>query len=374
MTALEAAGVETPRLDAELLLAEASGRDRAALAADPEAGIDAGVARRFGEWVRRRVAREPVAYILGRRGFRRIELAVDARVLIPRPETELLVEVAAELEPAAALDVGTGSGAIALALADELPRPTVTATDTSGAALDVAKRNVARLGLEGRVRLELGTVPEGAEFDVVVANLPYVTEAEWPSLEPEITRHEPREALVSGPSGLEAIDSLLATLAADERICRAVALEVGAGQAPAVAGLVRRAGFERVACTPISPGSIASSRGGGERRRSLRRPACARGGVAVFPADGLYGLACDPSNGEAIERIHALKGRDDGKPSAVMFFAPLEMREVLSTLGPRTRDAAGALLPGPVTLVVANPRAPLPTRMPRGPRAARAAG
>ena len=204
------------------------------------------MARRFGEWVRRRVAREPVAYILGRRGFRRIELAVDARVLVPRPETERLVEVAAALEPASALDVGTGSGAIALALADELPRLTVTATDTSGAALDVAKRNVARLGLEGRVRLELGTVPEGAEVDVVVANLPYVTEAEWPSLEPEITRHEPREALVSGPSGLEAIDSLLATLAADERICRAVALEVGAGQAPAVAGLVRRAGFERV--------------------------------------------------------------------------------------------------------------------------------
>jgi release factor glutamine methyltransferase len=245
-TALDAAGVETPRLDAELLLADASGRDRAALAADPDAGIGAGEARRFGEAVRRRVAREPVAYILGRRGFRRIELAVDARVLVPRPETELLVEVAAALEPASALDVGTGSGAIALALADELPGLTVTATDASGPALDVAKANVARLGMEGRVRLELGTVPEAAEVDLLVANLPYVTESEWPSLAPEITRYEPREALVSGPSGLEAIDSLLATLAADERICRAVVLEVGAGQAPAVAGLVRRAGFERV--------------------------------------------------------------------------------------------------------------------------------
>lgn len=88
-----------------------------------------------------------------------------------------------------------------------------------------------------------------------------------------------------------------------------------------------------------------------------RLEACvSAGGVAVFPADGLYGLACDPSNAKAIARIHALKGRDDGKPSAVMFFAPLEMREVLSTLGPRTRDAVGELLPGPVTLVVANPQ------------------
>jgi L-threonylcarbamoyladenylate synthase len=80
------------------------------------------------------------------------------------------------------------------------------------------------------------------------------------------------------------------------------------------------------------------------------------GGVAVFPADGLYGLACDPANGEAIERIHRIKGRDEGKPSAVMFFSPLAMRELIATLGPRTRDALGALLPGPVTLVVANPQ------------------
>ncbi len=244
--ALEAAGVETPRLDAELLLGAATGSDRAALAADPDRGVSAAEGRRFGRMVRRRVAREPVAYILGRRGFRRIELAVDPRVLVPRPDTELLVEVALALAPRSVLDVGTGSGAVALALADELGEAAVIATDTSGAALDVARDNVARLGRGDRVRLELGSVPAGTRVELVVANLPYVAEAEWRGLAPEITRHEPRDALVSGPTGLEAIDSLLAALAADPESCRAVALEVGAGQAAAVAGLVRRAGFERV--------------------------------------------------------------------------------------------------------------------------------
>jgi L-threonylcarbamoyladenylate synthase len=109
---------------------------------------------------------------------------------------------------------------------------------------------------------------------------------------------------------------------------------------------------------------VSIARDGADRARSELERCVAAGGVAVFPADTLYGLACDPSNPGAIERIHALKGRDEGKPSAVMFFAPLAMREILSTLGPRTRDALGALLPGPVTAVVSNPdhRYPLACR------------
>ena len=244
--ALAAAGVEDARLDAELLLAEATGWDRARLAAEPEARVDAGAARRFGEMVRRRVRREPVAYILGHKGFRGLELAVDGRALIPRPETELLVEIALELEPGTALDVGTGSGAVALAVADELPDCEVTGTDTSTAALDLARENAERLGIDGRVRFEHGTVPEGRRFELVLANLPYVRDDEWAGLAPEITRYEPREALVGGADGVEAIASTVpATIAALEPGA-SLALEVGADQAGPVAELLLDLGFGRV--------------------------------------------------------------------------------------------------------------------------------
>jgi release factor glutamine methyltransferase len=169
--ALAAAGADTPRLDAELLLAEATGWDRARLAAEPEAGVEAEAARRFGAMVRRRVRREPVAYILGRKAFRTVELAVDRRVLIPRPETELLVEVALELRPESALDVGTGSGAVAIALAAELPEAQIVATDASPAALEVARANAGQVGVGDRVRFELGMLPSGPRFDLLVANL-----------------------------------------------------------------------------------------------------------------------------------------------------------------------------------------------------------
>jgi release factor glutamine methyltransferase len=239
--ALTAAGVDGPRLDAELLLAEATGLDRARLAADPDTAVDSGAARRFGAMVRRRVRREPVAYIVGRKGFRDIELAVDRRALIPRPETELLVEIAVELRPRTVLDVGTGSGAVALAVADELPGVAVTATDTSPGALDVAAANAHRLGLADRIRLAAGQRP-AQRFDLVVANLPYVSEDEWSGLAPEITEYEPREALVAGADGLDAIRSLLA----NPPECGAIALEVGAGQAETVSGMVAEAGFSAV--------------------------------------------------------------------------------------------------------------------------------
>jgi release factor glutamine methyltransferase len=244
--ALAAAGVESPRLDAELLLAEATGLDRARLASAPATPVEADAGGRFGAMVRRRIVREPVAYILGRKGFRRLQLAVDRRVLIPRPETELLVEVALELRPRTVLDVGTGSGAVALAVADELDAAELTATDSSLEALAVAKANRDRLGAADRVRLEHATLPEAIDVDLLVANLPYVSEGEWDGLAPEIRLFEPRGALVAGPTGLEAIDGLLGELALSPTQPSAVALEVGEGQAPTVAELVRRAGFDRV--------------------------------------------------------------------------------------------------------------------------------
>jgi release factor glutamine methyltransferase len=239
--ALRAADVSEPRLDAELLLAEAIGWDRARLAASPEAEVPPPAARRFAEMVRRRLRREPVAYILGRRGFRELDLAVDPRVLIPRPETELLVELAHEVGPRRVLDLGTGSGAIALAVAAELPGCEVLATDTSAGALAVARANSERLGLAERVELVEAMLPPGlGGFDLVLANLPYVGEAEWGGLEPEVTEWEPREALLAGPDGL---DVLRAAIPAAAGVAPVLGLEVGAGQAAAVGDLAMEAGF-----------------------------------------------------------------------------------------------------------------------------------
>jgi release factor glutamine methyltransferase len=245
---LRAAGVEDPRLDAELLLAEATGWSRASLVANPAAEVPPPAVRRFGELVRRRLRREPVAYIVGRKGFRNLELTVDRRVLIPRPETELLVELALEVEPRSVLDVGTGSGAIALAVADELPGCAVTATDTSPGALAVARANAERLRLTERVRFLEGTLPESEGFDLVLANLPYVAERDWPSLQPEVTQWEPREALLAGPDGLDAYRFFLpecgrALTRYSGQSSTTLAVEVGEGQAPAVAELMREAGF-----------------------------------------------------------------------------------------------------------------------------------
>ena len=245
---LRAAGVEDPRLDAEVMLAEATGRDRAALIADPGSEISPAAARLFGAMVRRRLRREPVAYVVGRKGFRNLELAVDRRVLVPRPETELLVEVALERAPRRLLDVGTGSGAIALAVADELPACEVIATDTSAAALEVAGANAGRLGLNDRVRFLPGSLPAGERFDLVVANLPYVAERDWASLQPEVTEWEPREALLAGPDGLDSIRALVAECGRHcDRIAgensTALALEVGEGQAGEVSALLADAGF-----------------------------------------------------------------------------------------------------------------------------------
>jgi release factor glutamine methyltransferase len=249
--AMRAVQIEDPRLDAEVLLAEASGIDRTSLVADPAAEVSPAAARLFGEMVRRRLRREPVAYIVGHKGFRHLDLQVDRRVLIPRPETELLVEIALERSPASVLDLGTGSGAIALALADELPSCEVTASDTSARALEVARANGERLGLGPRVHFVEASIPAGEQFDLVLANLPYVAERDWSGLQREVTEWEPREALLAGPDGLDAYRALFEKRGrrlspTGLQVAIAVALEVGEGQAQAVASMVREAGFGSV--------------------------------------------------------------------------------------------------------------------------------
>jgi release factor glutamine methyltransferase len=241
---LTAAGCETPRLDAEVLLAAAMGVDRSVLIADPGRGVEP---EPFRDYVRRRAAREPVAYILGRKGFRRLELEVDPRVLIPRPETEHVVEAALSLPTGArVVDVGTGSGAIALALADERPDLRVVATESSPGALAVARANGARLGLE--VEWLEGDLlePVTGPVDAVVSNPPYVRDGE--RLAPELA-FEPAEALCAGPDGFEVYRRLVPAVAG----VPFVAFEVGAGQAAEVASMLGTtevirdlAGIERV--------------------------------------------------------------------------------------------------------------------------------
>ena len=198
---LGAAGCPTPRVDAELLVAHALEVTRAELFAAPERDLPRDAAERLDAFVARRAAREPVAYILGEWGFRHLTLMVDPRVLVPRPETEIVVEKAlariADLAAPLVLDVGTGSGAIALSIAYEHPGAHVVATDISVDALAVAAENRARHRLDERVELVLGDLEAGLEgpFDLVVSNPPYVRRDEVSLLDPEVRLYEPPQAV-----------------------------------------------------------------------------------------------------------------------------------------------------------------------------------
>jgi release factor glutamine methyltransferase len=237
-SAFAGAGSDTPRLDAELLLAAALDVDRARLVMDAHMEVPQEALARFSELAARREAREPVAYILGHKEFRRITLSVDSRVLIPRPETELLVEVALSLPAGASVvDVGTGSGAVALALKDERPDLDVLATDVDPGALAVARANGIRLGLA--VEFVEADLLSGIDrsFDAVLANLPYV--AEGSDLPPEIA-YEPDLALFGGGDGLDPVRRLLPMVVGVPLI----ALEVGLAQA--AGWLLEAAGFRSV--------------------------------------------------------------------------------------------------------------------------------
>ena len=241
--ALELAGCPSPLVDAEWLLAHLLDSRRSELYALDRELHDEEL-RRFRGLVERRAEREPLAYILGEWGFRRLTLSVDPRVLIPRPETEALVERCLALlegvEDPAILDIGVGSGAIALALADERPDSRVVGTDVSPEALEVAEENRVRAGVDGRVRFVLGDLLAGepGPLDLVVSNPPYVSADELSELEPEL-RREPCWALV-GEGAHEAVAT-----AAREALAPggALALEVGDGQAATVAELLTKLGY-----------------------------------------------------------------------------------------------------------------------------------
>jgi release factor glutamine methyltransferase len=240
---LRDAGCESPRLDAELLLADALRSTRTSLHLRPERELTVEESDRFATALARRRAREPVAYILGRRAFRHIDLAVDRRVLVPRPETELLVEVALGLPRGARVaDIGTGSGAVALALKHERPDLTLIATDASEDALAVARANAHALKLDIEfAHGDLLGALDGTPLDAILSNPPYV--ADRTELAPEIAEYEPTSALFAGPDGLDVLRRLVPAAAARAPF---VAFEVGHGQAGPVGALLREAGMTEV--------------------------------------------------------------------------------------------------------------------------------
>ncbi len=243
-------GVDSPRLDAEFILAHALGLARLDLYLEHDRQLTEAELDGCRALVERRARREPLAYVLGEWGFRRLTLRCDARALVPRPETELLVERALALldgvEHPQVLDVGTGTGAVALSLVQELPEARVTALDISSGALALARENAEASRLE--VELVEGDFRDGlpnGPYDLVVSNPPYVRPDEIESLEPEVREWEPREALVSEDGPAE-----VARVAAPAlKPGGALALEVGDGQAPAVAGVLEALGYRDVTIT-----------------------------------------------------------------------------------------------------------------------------
>lgn len=250
-------GIEQGRTDAQYLLAHALGCSRMDLYLQLDRLLDSEERSSFRELVKRRLAREPVAYIEGRRGFHGLDLdlLVGPAVLIPRPETEHLVDWALGCidegdECAKVLDVGTGSGAIALAIKRSRPQVQVTAIDVSPDALEVAKENAKRLELE--VTFQQGSllsdVASGAKFDLICANLPYIPGKDIPTLAPEVRDHEPTLALDGGEDGLRLIDTMLEQIASGQHLCEggSVLLEFGIGQADDVERSCKRHGLLHV--------------------------------------------------------------------------------------------------------------------------------
>lgn len=389
---LAAAGVDEARFDAEVLLAHVLGVTRAYLYAHPERCITVEEEAAWQQALARRLRREPLAYIVGSRGFYGLELAVDRRVLVPRPETEMIVErvlaFAAERPVRTVWDVGTGSGALALAIAWNLRQAQVVGADVSREALRVAAENRRRLGLEGRVELVQSDLLAEARgpIDVLVANLPYLRTEEYLGAMPEVAQHEPRLALDGGPSGLVLVKRLLAQAAALTPQPALLLLEIGAEQGPDAVALVRAcfpdrpvalrrdlAGLDRVVEVGprLAEGAIVGPVAGEGGRAThilpaddpaaiaLAAEALRRCEVVAFPTDTVYGVGAAVFHEAAVQALYALKGRPEAKAIPLLLASPGDVDKVATLMPPAAARLMARFWPGPLTLVLpARPEVP----------------
>lgn len=390
-------GTESARLDAELLLSHALGVERIDLYLQHDRPLTGDEVDRFREYVRRRARHEPVAYILGKAHFRYLTLRVSPAVLIPRPETEELVDRVLEwlavhppelwersvVETPRFCDVGTGSGAIALSLATER-QVRVLALDSSEAALEMASANVGAVGVTDLVSLSCGDLLTGVSAGSlmgVVSNPPYVSDEEWSGLPSDVRDFEPQEALRGGVDGLAVYRRLMPEAARVLRPGGGVFVEVGFTQSGYVADLAREVGLCRVrvhrdlsgkermvsAAAPGAPRvSISDLTGSGEDHRpglleALRRTLSA-GGILGVPTDTVYGLAAAWDCARGMQALREAKGRDEGKPFQVLFPSVDVVTESLPDLSSAAAHILEVLLPGPYTFVVAT-KVPQPTSL-----------
>jgi release factor glutamine methyltransferase len=389
---LAAAGVDEARFDAELLLCYALGASRAYLYAHPERCLRPEEEAAWHDALARRERREPLAYIVGKRGFYGLELAVDRRVLVPRPETEMIVErvlaFAARQPVRVVWDVGTGSGALALAIAQNLAGVTVVGADISREALEMAAENRRRLGLEGRVELVESDLLAAAHgpIDVVVANLPYLRSEEYLAAMPEVSRYEPRVALDGGPTGLALVERLLAQAAALTPQPGLLLMEIGAGQGADSVALAREhfpgraaglhrdlAGLDRMLeVTAELP--AAREAGAGEpvtwvlpasdpAAVALAAGALRRGEVVAFPTDTVYGLGAAVFSQEGVRALYEVKGRPEAKAIPLLLADPVDVATVAAEVPPAAVRLMERFWPGGLTLVLpARPEVPAVVR------------
>ncbi len=383
----------TPLLDAQVLLAHVLARPKTWVMAHTEEPISPEQAASFEAGLARLLQGEPLPYVLGHWEFYGLDFAVDASVLIPRPETELLVDEALkwlQAHPARrrVVDVGTGSGCIAIALAKHSPGLKITAIDRSSTALEIARRNAARHAVEAQVHFRCGDLLEGLSgpFDLICANLPYIPSQTLQGLVG--LKYEPRLALDGGPDGLELIRRLLSSAPQQLAPGGLLLVEIENRQGAAVLTLA-------AAALPGANPQILPDLAGSDRLLRLERPGGTRllpgndpfslpqavqvirqGGLVAFPTDTVYGLAADVFCTACIEALFTAKGREMNKAIPVLLGDPAQLELVALEVNPTARRLAQHFWPGPLTLVV--PRhpglpeilSPLPTvgvRMPDHP-------